>query len=205
MSDFQWVFDNAESISVDRNPIVGQTITRNQTVRAASRGSGIWKFTVKMPDGFQWTTARPYISKLEALGKFTTGTIQLSNTGQAWITQYQGNSVNSTGFYATSVTGNNSITLTTSPTTSSGYKFRAGDIIQLGTNPTIYTIAADVAYNSNTVTLNRTIETTGTGVNLKVGPLVTWTVICTQMPTWKLAEYNRVAWSGEFTFYENRV
>lgn len=205
MSDFQWVFDNAESISIDRNPIVGQSITRNQTVRAVSRGSGIWKFTVKMPDGFQWTQARPYISKLEALGKYTTGTVQLSNTGQAWITQYQGNSANTTGFYATATGGATSITLTTSPTTSSGYKFRAGDIIQIGTAPTVYTVSQDCAYNSNTVYLNRSVETAGTNLNLKVGPAVTWTVICTAMPQWTLVDYNRVAWNGTFTFYENRV
>jgi len=205
MSDFQWVFDNAESISVDRNPIVGQSITRNQTVRSVSRGSGIWKFTVKMPDGFQWTVARPYVSKLEALGKFSTGTIQLNTTGQGWIAQYQGNSVNTTGFYCTAVNGASSITLTTSPTTSSGYKFRAGDLIQIGSTPTVYTVASDCVYNSNTVNLNRAVETAGTNLNLKVGPAVTWTVVCTALPSWTLVDYNRVAWNGTFTFYENRV
>ena len=205
MSDFQWIFDNAESMSIDRNPIVGQTITRNQTVRAVNRGSGIWKFTVNMPSGFQWTTARNYISKVEALGKFTTGTVQLSSTGQAWITQYLGNSVNSTGFVCSATAGANNITLTTSPTTSSGYKFRAGDIIQIGNGVTVYTVSADCVYNSNTVYLNRAVEITGTSQTVKVGPACTWTVICTQMPTWTLVDYNRVAWSGPFVFYENRV
>ena len=202
---FQWIIDNASTISVDRNPVVGQSITRNQTVRAVSRGSGIWKFTVELPNGLAWSEIRPDISKMEALGKFATGTIQVSNTGQNYIVKYQGNSVNYTGFYATTTAGSASITLTTSPTTSSGYKFRAGDIIQLGTNPTIYTVAADVAYNSNSVTLNRSVETTGTNVNLKVGPNVTWTVICTQMPRWTISEYNLVQWDGPFVFYENRV
>ena len=48
---YQWIIDNAESISIDRHEIVGQTITRNQTVRATSRGASVWKFTVKVPDG----------------------------------------------------------------------------------------------------------------------------------------------------------
>ena len=89
---FQWIINNASTISVDRNPVVGQSITRNQTVRAVSRGSGIWKFTVELPNGLTWTDIRPDISKMEALGRFATGTIQISNTGQNYVVKYQGNS-----------------------------------------------------------------------------------------------------------------
>jgi hypothetical protein len=158
-----------------------------------------------MPDGFKFTDARQYIAKVEALGRFSTGTIQISNTGQSYIVKYQGNSANSTGFVASATAGQNYITLTTSPTTSSGYKFRAGDVIQLGTNPTVYTVSADVAFNSNTVYLNRLVESTGSNIALKVGSDVTWTVICTQFPNWTIVDYNRVQWSGPFVFYENRV
>jgi hypothetical protein len=91
------------------------------------------------------------------LDRTTTANISLSATGQSWLYAYQGNSVNITGFVATITQGSATITLTTSPTTASGYKFRAGDYIQLGSTGKVYQVAADVAYNSNTVTLNRPV------------------------------------------------
>lgn len=206
MSDFQWIIDNAESISIDRNPIVGQTITRNQTVRATNRGAGIWKFIVKLPDGLRWTDFRGKISKMEELGKFTVAPISLSTSGQNWIYKYQGNSANSTGFVASITKDSKTVTLTTSPTTSSGYKFKAGDFIQLGSSGRVYTVAADVAYNSNTVTLNRPVmEASATGVQLYVGVNCNWNVICTAMPAYTLTAPDIIVWNGSFTFYENMV
>lgn len=203
---FQWIFDNAESLSIDTQQVVGQSISRNNTVRATSRGGGIWRFTVKLPEGLSWTDYRGYISKTEALGRTATGTISINASGQSWLYKYQGNSVNSTGFVATITGGSATITLTTSPTTSSGYKFKAGDFIQLGSSGKVYRVAADVAYNSNSVTLNRAVEeTTASGVALRVGSNCVWTVICTQLPQWTLVERDRLAWSGPFVFYENRV
>jgi hypothetical protein len=203
---FQWIIDRAESISIDRQDIVGQTITRNQTVRAVSRGAGVWKFTVKVPDGISWSELRPYISPSEKLGKTTVAPISINAAGHTWISQYQGNSANSTGFVATITKGSATITLTTSPTTSSGYKFRAGDFIQLGTTGRVYTVAADVAFNSNTVTLHRAvIENSATSVALRVGPNCTWNVICTEFPQWQLFARDQVSWTGAFVFYESMV
>lgn len=203
---FQWIIDNAESISIDRAEIVGQSITRNQTVRAVSRGAGIWKFTVKLPDGIAWTDIRGNISLAEKLGRTNTAQISLNTSGQSWMYQYQGNSVNSVGFVASITTGSNTITLTTSPTTTSGYKFKAGDFIQLGASGRVYTVAADVPYNSNSVTLHRpVIDNTATNVALRVGSDCAWTVICTQFPTWNLFARDQVGWSGPFVFYESMV
>lgn len=203
---FQWIIDNAESISMDRQDVVGQTVTRNQTVRTTSRGAGAWKFTVKLPDGIAWTDIRSNISLAEKLGRVTPATISLNNSGHAWLSQYQGNSLNYTGFVASITTGSATITLTSSPTTSSGYKFKAGDIIQLGASGRVYTVAADVAYNSNSVTLHRAvIDNTATGVALRVGPNASWSVVCTQFPQWTLFARDQVSWSGPFVFYENMV
>ena len=203
---FQWIIDNAESISIDRQDIVGQTITRNQTLRSTSRGAGVWKFTVKVPDGIAWTDIRGNISLAEKLGRTTAANISINASGHDWLSQYQGNSVNYTGFVASITTGSSTITLTTSPTTSSGYKFKAGDLIQLGSSGRVYTVAADVAYNSNTVTLHRAvIDDTATGVSLRVGPNCTWSVVCEQFPSWNLFARNQVSWSGPFIFYEKMV
>jgi hypothetical protein len=129
----------------------------------------------------------------------------LDNPGYvSWLNAYRGNSANYTGFAASWTQGASSITLTTSPTTTSGFKFRAGDIIQLGTG-SVYSVRSDVAFNSNTVNLNRPIlDATGSG-NLQVAENVTWSVICTEMPSWTIFARDQVSWSSSFVFYEARV
>lgn len=200
---FQWIIDSAESISIDRRKVVGSTQSRDGTVRAVSRGGQAWRFEVKLPDGPRWTDIRQYISQAETLDRVSTATIQFNDAGLDWFIRYQGDSVNYTGFVATIVQGSSSITLTTSPTTSSGYKFRAGDIIQLGSTGKCYTVAADVAFNSNTVTLHRPVlDASATGVALRVAENCQFTVICKDFPSWSLFARDQVSWSGPFVFYE---
>jgi len=201
---FQYVFDNAESISFDRRAVTAQTISRDNTVRTGSRGGQIWKFTVSLPNGIRWSDSRAYIEAIDAADRYTPGTVQINNSGYtSWLNKYQGDSVNYTGFAATWTQGAQSITLTTSPTTASGYKFKSGDIIQLGLTGHVYSVVADVAYNSNTVFLNRPImDASAVTTAIVVGPDVTWTLICVTMPTWNIFARDQVAWSGAFTFYE---
>ena len=68
---FQYVFDNAESISFDRRAVTAQTISRDQTVRTVSRGGQIWKFNVALPNGIRWSEARPYIEAIDAADRRT--------------------------------------------------------------------------------------------------------------------------------------
>lgn len=83
---FQWVFNNATSISVNKKAIVGQTITRNQTVRAVSRGNAIRRFTVQMPDGMPWSTSATYIQAIDNLDRFSRVNIVINNAGyNSWI------------------------------------------------------------------------------------------------------------------------
>ena len=200
---FQWIIDNAETISIDRKRVVASTISRSGQVRAVSRGNSVWRFEVKLPDGPRWTDIRQYISQAEALDRVSTATIQFNDTGLDWFVKYQGNSVNYTGFVATIVQGSSSITLTTSPTTSSGFKFRAGDIVQLGSSGAVYTVTADVAFGSNTVTLHRPVlEASASSVSLRVAENCVFTVICKEFPSWTLFARDQVSWNGAFVFYE---
>ena len=200
---FQYIIDNAESISMNRLKTVASTQSRDGTTRAVSRGGQVWSFEVRLPDGIAWTDWRGKISQIEKLDRVTNGSFYINSTGHSWLSAYQGNSVNSTGFVASIIKGNTSITLTTSPTTSSGYKFKAGDFIQLGASGKVYTVAADVVYNSNTVTLHRPIlEDTASGVSLRVGSNCQFNVICTQFPQWTLFARNQISWSGPFVFVE---
>ena len=69
----------------------------------------------------------------------------------------------------------------------------------------VYTVASDVAYDSNTVTLNTAVkETTASAQSINVGPNVYWTIICQDFPNWTIFNSNQVSWSGPFVFYEVR-
>lgn len=205
MGYYQYVIDNAESISMSRKTVLASTQSRDGTVRQVSRGAAQWQIEVKLPDGMSWTDSRGYISNIEYMQSIaSTDTIKINNSGHTWLSKYQGDSSNYTGFVASFTQGNNYLTLTTSPTTASGYKFRAGDFIQLGSSGKVYTVAADVAYNSNNVVLHRPIiDASATGVSLKVGPNATWNVVCIQFPNWTIFARDQVAWSGPFIFVES--
>ena len=203
---FQWIIDQAETISLNRKKVVSSTTARDGTTRAVSRGNQPWRFEVKLPDGIRWTDIRNDISKAEALDRVSTATISANHTGQDWIFKYQGNSTLPQTFSASWTQGSTTVTITSGGgTTSSGYKFKAGDFIQLGTSGGVYTVAADVAYNSNSITVHRAVvQSSGTGT-LKVGDQVSWTVLCTQFPEWTLFARDQVSWNGAFVFVENLV
>ncbi len=201
---FQWIFDNAASISINKRAITAQTISRDQTVRTVSRGGQVWRFNINLPGGLPWTQARPYIEAIDVADRFTQGTVQINNTGyNKWLMPYQGNSVNTTGFTANVTQSYPNVTLSSSPTTTSGYKFRAGDLLQLGSAGRVYSVASDVAFNSNLVALNRPVlDSTASNVSVIVGPAVTWTVICLTIPDWTISDRNVVSFGGPFEFIE---
>lgn len=91
---FQYVFDKAETIAIDRKAMVGQSITRSGIVRSVSRGSMPWRFIVKLPDGIPWTDARTYIKAIDEADRFTVGNVALSDPGYAnWLgntSEFQG-------------------------------------------------------------------------------------------------------------------
>ena len=202
---FQYVFDNAESISINKRRVIGSSLTRDQTLRTTSRGGQTWRFDVKLPDGIRWSDARQYIEKMEYLDRTTVGTVQMNNAGyNSWLTPYQGNAANSAAITASWTQGGSTITLTGGQA-ASGYNFRAGDYIQLKNTGRVYSVVADVAYNSNTVTLHRPIIDATSSGTLVVGSLVTWSVLCYEFPDWTIFARDQVSWSGSFIFYENLV
>jgi len=201
---FQKVIDYAESISINKRGVVSQTISRDQTVRSTSRGGQVWRFDVKVPDGIAWQELRGPIEAIENADRYTSANISLNTSGTLdWFMKYQGNSISTSGFVGTATQGNVTLTLTSSPTTSSGNKFRAGDLIQLGTAGKVYSVVSDVAFNSNVVTLNRPVLDSSGSKTLVVGPNVVFKVICTNLPNWTIFARDQVSWDGTFTFYED--
>jgi hypothetical protein len=199
---FQNVIDYAETISINRLKVTASTSARDGTTRAVSRGSGAWEFEVKLPDGPTWTTYRPLIEKMEALDRVTTSTVQINKASMSYINGYQGNYTNVVGTITASYTSGTTLTITAGPNIQSGFKFKSGDLIQLGTSGKVYSVVDDVPFNSNTITVHRPVrETTGT-YTLIVGQNVSWNVICVNFPRWTIFARNQISWDGAFKFAE---
>ncbi len=200
---FQTVIDNAESISITRRKKVAQSISRDGTVKATSMGGQIWEFEITLPNGPQWSVYRPLIEQMEALDRVTVGTIQIAAAAQSWISGYQGNLSTLSGISVSFASGN-TVTITAGATglTAGQFKFKAGDFIQLGSSGSVYSVAADVAYNATTITLNRPVREAVATYSLIVGQSVTWNVICVQFPKWTIFARDQVGWDGPFVFAE---
>lgn len=199
---FQYVIDNAESISINRRKTVASTQARDGTVRSVSRGGQVWRFDVKLPDGPRWQDVRRQVTELEAIDRVGNANISLNTVGQEWLWQYQGNCANTSAVTATIPSSGNTITLTGGQA-ASGYNFRSGDFIQLGSSGHVYTVAADVPYNSNTVTLHRPLLDAAGNVTLRIADDCVFNVVCTEFPDWTIFARDQVSWSGSFVFYEN--
>ena len=198
---FQTVFDYAETISINKQKKVAQTISRDGVVRSTSLGGQTWEFEVALPDGMSWTTMRPLIEAMETLDRVTPGVVRINRPGNKWLSGYQGNYA-STGSITASFTSGNTINIVSGPVLTTGNKFVAGDFVQLGASGKVYSVAETVPVSSNLITLNRPVrDNTGT-YTLVVGQAVSWTVICVEFPRWELFSRDQVRWSGPFRFAE---
>lgn len=212
MSAFQYIFDRAENISINRRATVAQTISRSNVVRSVKRGGQVWRFEVKLPDGLPWEELRPIIEALEYADRYTVDTVQINNSGyNDWLIPYLGDATTSLGWHADWVKGATHVHVTPQGfTPGSGAKFlRSGDVIQLGVGGHCYTVVDDTdldIVDGNAVLLNRPIldESQTTGM-INLAEQCTWDLLCTQMPAWTIFARNQVSWSGAFVFYENMV
>jgi hypothetical protein len=84
---FQFIFDRAETISVNSKPTVLQTITRNNTVRATNLGGAINRYTVKLPDGIPYRELKTLITAAQALGEHTAATVTITLDGVVYATE----------------------------------------------------------------------------------------------------------------------
>ena len=82
---FQWIVNQAESLSINRKKMVATTTARDGTVRAVSRGTQPKRFEVKLPDGIPWTTLRTDITAAEVLDRISTATISIPYAKFPWF------------------------------------------------------------------------------------------------------------------------
>ena len=74
---FQWIFNRAESLSIDRRKTTSLTTSRDGTVRTVSRGTPPKTLRVKLPDGIPWDLIRTDIAAAEALDRVSTASITI--------------------------------------------------------------------------------------------------------------------------------
>tara|TARA_R110001632_G_scaffold84624_2_gene186502 strand:+ start:179 stop:556 length:378 start_codon:yes stop_codon:yes gene_type:complete len=85
---FQWIIDDAASISINRKDTVANTVSRDGTVRAVKRGDAKKVFTVALPDGPRWSDLKDDIVAAEALDRYTEVSISIPYASFPW---YYGN------------------------------------------------------------------------------------------------------------------
>lgn len=202
MSVFQWVIDNAESVSMNRLPVVASTTARDGTTRSVSRGNAPWKFDVKVADGIPWTQLRGLISQAETKNKVESDSINFAHSGYDWLVKYQGDFPDYAAFVCTWNQGQSVFNVFGG--SGGDFRFRAGDFVQLGATGNVYTVAEDTPSNAAQVRVHRPIvDASGTGSTLFVAENCNWEVRCTNFPQWTLMARDQVSWDGMFTFVED--
>ena len=85
---FQWIINMAETLSLDKKKMIGQSETRSGVIRAVSRGAQPVRITVKLPDGPRWTDLKSDIAAATALDRYQTATITIPYAKFPWYYGY---------------------------------------------------------------------------------------------------------------------
>lgn len=209
----QTVINHATAISIDRRPVVSQTISRAQYVKTAETGQRVWRFRVQPSPGWRWETYRGVMERIDEMDRITEEEVDFkNNTNLSWITQYQG--VMTTGQIASITVSSYSGTtfvLTGLPSiASSSVLFKKGDFIQPVNSRYPYSITTDVLRGENAtvnVPVNRYImgDVTINGQGISVGADVSFRVLMFGRPTWSLTPGRIIQWSGDFDLIERVI
>lgn len=194
---FQWIFDSAQSVSIDSRDFTAHTVTRSGIHRATTRGGQPWRFTVTLPNGAGWSDYRGLQASALELGRHTSDQIQLNTTGTDWYMAYQGDQTGT----LTASWNLGATSFTVGGASDPGYTVRAGDLVQLGDY--VYMVTRDViAGASSTIHIHRPTITGGTTTNMKLGGDCVFTVRCTSFPTYGPIARNQIGWDAPFEFTE---
>ena len=81
---FQFIIDNAESLSISRLKMTSTTTARDGQVRTVSRGPVPKIITVSLPAGPRWSDMKDNIAAAEALDRITEATITIPYDKFPW-------------------------------------------------------------------------------------------------------------------------
>jgi len=209
----QTIVDNATFATIKRKKIAGQSISRSGRLLTSEVVSAVpYQFTTGMHNGLRYSTSRGLTEDLNTLDVTEEAVIDIgtTNTSLAYITAYQGD-IDLAEIADATVTSASasSLVLNTSLVAGSGFMFRKGDYVQLGSGYRYpYQVTADVAYNSSSVTvpLSRPFIPqqgyTVAGKGIVVGPAVTWRVKMINKPTYSVMPGDLLQFDMNFEFIE---
>lgn len=197
---FQTIIDNASNIKYDNRGMVASTTTRSGYTRTVSRGGQPWIFEVEFPSGPDWRVYRNLIAPIMENDRHTAETISFNNPGHEWMFGYQGDITGTA--QATWTQGLSSFTLS-SGAASSGFNFKAGDLVQLGASGLVYQVTENASYTQTTIKVHRPIvDASASNQTILLGQNVSFNVICTQLPRVNLFNINQFGFDGPFIFVE---
>ena len=203
-SPFQWIIDNAVDLQINKRAVTASTVSRDWTVRSTSRGGRVWRLTVTPSPGTRWSESRGFIEALDKADQFTSDYINLSDPSFNFVVGYLGNAASLTGMTLTVTNGSDQATVT-GGSISSGFRFKSGDLIQPSGGKFVYSVVNDVPFNSTAVTLNRPVLDDSGSYDCLIGPNVKWYVVCQSMPDYRIVNYDRIEWTGNFVFVESKA
>jgi hypothetical protein len=213
----QAVINNAVTIQVDRRKIAGQTISRSGLVKISSVASNVpWQITVDMSQGLKFSRNRALVEEIDRLDRTAIEVVDIggSNPGLAYITRYQG-ALNSTQISQMRVASGANLTLTLNVANVTGTSgttviFEPGDYVQLAGNYKYpYTVTSRVLRGASStveVPINRPfIDQPGyteVGASVIVGNDVTWQVVMSKKPGWRVAPGDLLQFTEAFELVE---
>lgn len=211
----QTIIDNAVSIEFIRRKLAGQSVSRSGQVKIASVANNVpWQMIVEPRPGMRYADYRDLVEEIDRLDRVFLEVVDIgnSNPGLAYITEYQG-TLTGTELSTITVASASALTITLNVSGFTGgtkVVFEPGDLIQLGGNYKYpYTVTSRVLRGSGStvqVPINRPfIDQAGyteVGAGILVGKNVTWQMVMTKKPSYRVIPGGFLEWSDNFELVE---
>ena len=216
----QTIVDNATYITITRNKVAAQSISRSGRLLTAELASAVpYRFTVGMHSGLKFSENRALVEELDRLSIIEEESIDIgaTNTALNYITKYQGDVpdaeldrclfVSPTGSDGANLHINTQATLFSSYS----YLFKKGDYVQPKSNYRyVYTVTEDVPFSQSpdiTVPCHRNIigqdSYTFTNKKFFVGSDCSFRVKMIAKPSYNVEPYDVLSFNSDFELIEN--
>ena len=206
-SNLQAVVETAQAIEFNRTKLVATTMARSGRVFVAGRNwVRPWRFTITPAAYYKWADWRQRFEPLINGDRLETHEINLTNL--SWAMAYMGaGSVNSTtnklnNVTVQSVNGNQFVFTGTGST---GALFKPGDIFQPEGHTYPYVVSQYFSLTKTAIVDRGYLQQASynpVGQNVVVGKGVTWNVVLTKMPTYRILPGQLMEFTGDFEAVE---
>ena len=211
----QTIIDNAVSIEFVRRKLAGQSVSRSGQVKIASVANSMpWQMIVEPRPGMRYADYRSLTEEIDRLDRVFIEVVDIGNTNPrlSYITEYQG-TLTGAELSTITVASASALTITlnvNSFTGSNKVVFEPGDFIQLAGNYKYpYTVTSRVLRGSGStveVPISRPfIDQAGyteVGAGILVGKNVTWQMVMTKKPSYRVIPGGFLEWADVFELVE---